>query len=615
MHRHMNTTTISPSKFGSEKPRLVLFGASEGGLRALRLLEIDYHIVAFTDNNTKLHDTKLRGIPIVAPNELPGLVFDHMVISSQWGESIHQQLLGLGIPPWKISTLEPPALVSLRTRRPGYGGAPGSLTMNDEDSAFLEIWERCAPFTMTSFERGLALYRAVRYIGQAGVPGAFVGCGVWRGGSSMIAMLALQRLGVGDRQFFLFDTFSGMTTPGNHDVDMEGRAAEQLLDQEQANMSSSLIWACADLDQVRKNIASTGYDMTNVQFVQGDVLETLHRVHTGRIALLRLDTVFYQSTLAELDVLYPRLVRHGILLIDDFGHWLGARKAVEEYFGRRRFLVAPPFFHRIDYTGRIATRMDDLDPEPDSRYDYRPPGLADPDLLKHFPTLSITNPSTKSWPYLRCFAPHCWRTDSRNLHDVITGVLSVEEALLLYNNALIFRGKRGIEIGCHLSWSTAHLLAAGLSLDVIDPVLHRAEHRSMVESSLRPIANTGYRLWAGYSPSVIPPIAQAQPEPWSFGFIDGNHEEDSPQQDAETVSRCCAKDACVMFHDLTSPYVARGLVVMRNLGWTVGIYNTMQIMGVAWRGDVRPVDHIMDPAMPLPDSGLTETFVMLSKLE
>src|SRR5262245_31610944 len=110
-----------------------------------------------------------------------------------------------------------------------------------------------------------------------------------------------------------------------------------------------------------------------------------------------------------------------------------------------------------------------------SRYDYTPPGLADLDLKPAFPTLTATDPNTCPWPLLRQHTPHILRIDSRSSRPMI-GVLSHEEAVLLFNLASQFRGARGLEIGCHLAWSTAHLLAAGLTLDVIDPQLGEEAH-------------------------------------------------------------------------------------------------------------------------------------------
>ena len=430
--------------------------------------------------------------------------------------------------------------------------APGTA-----ESGFAEIWENCAAFTMTSRERALALFRATRYIVERNVPGSFVECGVWRGGSSMIAMKTLMQIGGADREFFLFDTFDGMTPPSDDfDVDFRGHKASDLLRKE--DKRDSQLWAVSPLEEVQKNIALTGYDPERVHFVQGDVSKVLAKTRTGVIALLRLDTDFYESTLAELQHLYPRLIQHGVLLIDDYGHWQGCRRAVDQYFAAAptpdRAKPTRPFLHTIDYTGRIAVRSEANPPLRAERYDYTPRGVRDLGLLEHFPSLVPTSPANSSWPHLRRDVPHIWRTDLRSQKPGI-GVLSAEEANVLAHLASQFDGKRGLEIGCHFGWSTAHIASAGLRLDVVDPALADPTHQNHVREPLEAISAADVRLWAGFSPSIIAAVASVESEKWSFVLIDGNHDGDAPYRDACAVLPHCAKSAMIVFHDLASPAV------------------------------------------------------------
>jgi O-methyltransferase len=229
--------------------------------------------------------------------------------------------------------------------------------LDPEDEPFADIWTSCEPYTMTSFERGLALFRSIRYLHQNSFPGDIVECGVWRGGSTMIAMHALRLFGMHDRRVWLFDTFEGMTEPAAVDVDCHGRSAEQLLEQTAERKTSDYMWALAPLDEVKRNIAQVGYDPGLVEFVVGDVRKTLAGSSVNDIALLRLDTDFYDSTKTELELLYPRLRERGVLIIDDFGHWQGARRAVDEYFDlEARLGRGRPYLHYIDYTGRLAIK-------------------------------------------------------------------------------------------------------------------------------------------------------------------------------------------------------------------------------------------------------------------
>jgi O-methyltransferase len=73
-----------------------------------------------------------------------------------------------------------------------------------------------------------------------------------------------------------------------------------------------------------------------------------------QIALLRLDTDWYESTKCELEILFPRLVKGGVIIIDDYGCWQGARKAVDEYFNKNNIAI---LLNRMDDTGRIGIKQ------------------------------------------------------------------------------------------------------------------------------------------------------------------------------------------------------------------------------------------------------------------
>jgi hypothetical protein len=104
---------------------------------------------------------------------------------------------------------------------------------------------------------------------------------------------------------------------------------------------------------VEANVRSTGYPFEQFTFVEGDVSQTLQQTVPEKIALLRLDTDWYESTKTELEVLYPRLSVGGVCIFDDYGHWQGARRAVDEYFDG---LGYRPYMHPIDYSGRVLIK-------------------------------------------------------------------------------------------------------------------------------------------------------------------------------------------------------------------------------------------------------------------
>jgi predicted O-methyltransferase YrrM len=220
----------------------------------------------------------------------------------------------------------------------------------DFTAAEIEICERVAPHTMTSAERVVAAIRAIDYVVDNGIAGDVVECGVWRGGSTMAMAHALLRRGDTARTLFLFDTFSGMPPPGARDVQFDGVAAAALL---AGAPREAHVWGVAALDDVRRNVESTGYPPERIRIVAGAVEETIPATLPPSIAVLRLDTDWYASTRHELVHLYPRLSDGGVLIVDDYGHWRGARDATDEYFGTRAFR---PFLHRIDYTGVLAIK-------------------------------------------------------------------------------------------------------------------------------------------------------------------------------------------------------------------------------------------------------------------
>jgi O-methyltransferase len=243
------------------------------------------------------------------------------------------------------------------------GGAAGKLGLTISRSSSLQnrlpveatkddraIIDSVRPFTMTSSERVWSLLQAVRYVAQHGIPGDFVECGVWRGGSVMAMARKLSSMGHEDRNLWLYDTYEGMTPPSTADVEaVTGTSAADMLASTAVGDGNN-VWCVAGLDDVTSNLASTGYPRDRLRFIQGDVALTLREEVPEHISLLRLDTDWYESTKSELEILYPRLVPGGVCILDDYGHWAGARKAVDEYFEEHG---PRPLMNPIDFSGRI----------------------------------------------------------------------------------------------------------------------------------------------------------------------------------------------------------------------------------------------------------------------
>ena len=216
-----------------------------------------------------------------------------------------------------------------------------------EESALVR---RFAPFTMTSVERQWALIKAIDYLNANRIAGDIVECGVWRGGNMMIAREMCRQSPV-QRKIYLYDTFAGMSAPTAEDLSHSGGDASATY--RERVRGDHVDWVYASLEDVRGSFEKAGLLDSSVVFVKGKVEDTLSdkRNLPGDIALLRLDTDFYESTKKELEVLYPKLVPGGVMIVDDYGHWRGARKAVDEYFAGTHHLMM-----RIDYTARMMIK-------------------------------------------------------------------------------------------------------------------------------------------------------------------------------------------------------------------------------------------------------------------
>lgn len=209
-------------------------------------------------------------------------------------------------------------------------------------------------YSMASRERLFCTMLACRHVVQRGIEGDFVECGVWRGGNSLIAA-SVFRNEEPARKVYLFDTFAGMTPPEANDRElMSGKPAKEK--HEALERGSHNEWCYASLEDVRGIFATRGFGDDRVSFVMGDVRETLLEKENlpEKISVLRLDTDWYESTMLELEILYPRLVKGGILIVDDYGHWTGSKEAVDKYFAG---LGERPFLQFTDYTGRCAVKM------------------------------------------------------------------------------------------------------------------------------------------------------------------------------------------------------------------------------------------------------------------
>lgn len=220
----------------------------------------------------------------------------------------------------------------------------------DPDPDFIKLIEDVRPFSMATKHRLAAMADAVQYVVRANIPGSIVECGVWRGANMMLAAKTLLAMNVTDRDLYLYDTFEGMSPPTMADKDYFGVSASKHLAEQEKGTG---VWCEASIQDVRANMESTGYPMERIHLVKGMIENTIPATVPGSIALLRLDTDWYESTKHEMEYLYPILQFGGTLLIDDYGHWQGSRKAVDEYFEK---LQVYPMLHRIDFSCRSMVK-------------------------------------------------------------------------------------------------------------------------------------------------------------------------------------------------------------------------------------------------------------------
>lgn len=221
--------------------------------------------------------------------------------------------------------------------------------LSDEEIAIMQLSNQ---FSMTGQSKIAQLIQSINYIEDYNIPGDIVECGVWRGGSMLAAAMQLKFKKTFERNLFLFDTFEGMNKPTEKDTNVIGINALEKFERLKINDSSS-DYCYASLEDVINTMSLSGYPKDKIIFKKGVVEDTLPCNEIEKIALLRLDTDWYESTKHELIHLYDKLVVGGVLIIDDYGYWKGSRLAVDEFLKEKGIQL---FLGRIDAGGRIAIK-------------------------------------------------------------------------------------------------------------------------------------------------------------------------------------------------------------------------------------------------------------------
>jgi O-methyltransferase len=221
-----------------------------------------------------------------------------------------------------------------------------------EDQAW-EAMKAASGKTMGIPAQQYSMWQSSRYVVQNQIEGEIAEFGVWRGGMSMIAATALMQIG-SNKKLHLFDTFAGMTMPTSEDFEiLGGVTANQMLNNERRVDGKSNTWAFATLGDVRQNFNEIGFPLDRLNYVEGDVLNTVPKHLPERLAVCRIDTDWYESTKHIITHAWPRISDFGILLLDDYDVWSGSRKAIDEYFLEIDYQPLPI---RID-SGRLIIKL------------------------------------------------------------------------------------------------------------------------------------------------------------------------------------------------------------------------------------------------------------------
>ncbi len=226
------------------------------------------------------------------------------------------------------------------------------VELNDKDIQIID-YIMSKNITMIGLPRLIANVMSAKYVIKNKLEGDFLECGVWRGGSTLAVKMIFEEYHW-DAKVWLFDTFKGMTKPNKFDNLHNGENAK--IHYDKFDKGDYNAWCYASVEDVKQVFMEAKVNMNQCEFIKGDVMKTLpqHIDKIKHLSLLRLDTDWYESTKIEIEMLYPKLVSKGILIIDDFGFWEGARKAIEEYFDQQNHY---PYLHHIDHSGRICLKI------------------------------------------------------------------------------------------------------------------------------------------------------------------------------------------------------------------------------------------------------------------
>lgn len=207
---------------------------------------------------------------------------------------------------------------------------------------FRELYQRAQPHTMLSRERLYDLYLSVNYVHRLDIDGDVLEVGCWGGGALGVALAICIDTNGSKKRVWGLDTFEGHPEPNPDELDVWGNSQRKRFEEFKSRGED---WCKVEIETVRENVLGIAGTVDRLVLVKGRAEETIPKKHPSSLSILRIDVDWYEPTLIALETLYPRLSEGGVLILDDYGHHSGSRKAFDEFFGSS----APKFTH-IDYS-------------------------------------------------------------------------------------------------------------------------------------------------------------------------------------------------------------------------------------------------------------------------
>lgn len=180
-------------------------------------------------------------------------------------------------------------------------------------------------YTMVSPRMLFELDDLTREVLKSGVRGSIVECGVWNGGSAAI-MAATARDCSADVDYWLFDSFEGLPKPTDDDP---------------AEVQDYYFqgWNTGTAERAREAMQRVGVDPRRLNICAGWFEDTFPQQKIDSIAVLHIDSDWYESVLRCLEAWFDKVAVGGVIILNDYNQWHGCNKAVADFIERRKLQI------------------------------------------------------------------------------------------------------------------------------------------------------------------------------------------------------------------------------------------------------------------------------------